>query len=83
MEDKMTDRILKKLDDMDDKINNIDKTLVRNTASLDEHIRRTELLEEAIKPVQEHVSMMKGAAKLIGYISLIVGIAVALAKIVS
>lgn len=78
----MTDLILKKLDDMDDKINNIDKTLVRNTASLEEHIRRTELLEGAMKPVQEHVSMMKGAAKLIGYVSVIVGIAVALVKFV-
>lgn len=74
------DRVLDKLDKMDEKIDGIDKTLVRNTASLEEHMRRTELLEAAIKPVQEHVVMVKGVGKAIGYLGVLVGMAIGIIK---
>lgn len=45
---------------MDEKIlerlNSIDKTLERNTVSLEIHIKRTELLEEQMKKVSKHVT---------------------------
>jgi uncharacterized membrane protein YukC len=58
----ITERILDKLDRIQDKIADIDKTLVKNTESLEEHIRRTNLLEtqltkqdEKLAPVYTHV----------------------------
>ena len=60
--EKHIDRILDKLDKLDDKVNEIDKTLARNTDSLELHMKRTDLLEkhlekqdERIKPLIQHV----------------------------
>ena len=52
----------------------IDTTLERNTDSLEEHMRQTRLLEQKIAPVERHVAMMHGALKLIGIVSVVVGI---------
>ena len=56
------DKILDKLDKLDDRLNDIDKTLIRNTISLEMHIKRTDelekhvkLLEEQVNPVVKHV----------------------------
>lgn len=49
-------------------------TLIENTASLKEHMRRTELLEADMKPIKSHVSLMNAAAK-IG--SIVMGVAIA------
>lgn len=53
----------------------MDKTLVVNTKSLEEHIKRTELLEKQLKPVSAHVEQMRGAGKLLGLLALIATIA--------
>jgi hypothetical protein len=60
--DKLENRII----DLSQAINSIDKTLIKNTDLLDEHIRRTELAEESIellrsemRPVQNHVQFVK------------------------
>lgn len=49
----------------------IDKTLYANTKSLNEHMRRTELLEEEAKSFKAHMEQMKGASKLLGLLALI------------
>lgn len=41
---------------------------------LKEHIRRTELLEEDIKPVKKHVNMVEGVLKFIGLLGIFAGI---------
>ena len=75
---KKFDKIEEKLDKISEHLSDIDKTLVRNTSSLDEHIRRTNLLEEKMLPVEKHVTQVNGALKLIGVISLLLSIFLAL-----
>lgn len=69
--------VLEKLDKLDDRLDSVDKTLVRQEAQLAEHIRRTELLEHAharleqeiyedLTPIKVHV----GRVSLIGRIVL-------------
>lgn len=59
----------------------IDKTLVKQEATLAEHIRRTENLERIIelmqdeaKPVQKHVIMVEGVLKFLGVVSIFLSI---------
>lgn len=71
----MDDNKLEKvLDKLDSRLDNIDVTLAAQHVSLKDHIRRTELLEDAVKPLQSHMDMVKGAAKLIGLASLLASI---------
>lgn len=70
------DKLEKNIEKISDGVADINVTLAKQHASLDEHMRRTSALEESVdllrkevKPVQSHVAMMHGAAKLIGIIS--------------
>lgn len=61
----------------------------RNTASLEEHIKRTNMLQEELnvlkeelKPVEKHVAMVSGALKLLGVISLLASLTVAIFNII-
>lgn len=45
------------------KLHEIDKTLARNTDSLELHIRRTEQLEERTEQIEVHVLEVNGAIK--------------------
>ena len=67
-------RLEAKLDKIVDKIGSIDSTLASQHTSLREHIRRTELLEAQLRPVEKHVAMIQGALKLIGLVALFGGI---------
>ena len=62
------DRLEAKLDKITDKISSIDSTLAAQHQSLVEHIRRTELLETRIEPIEKDIIKVKGAASLLGYI---------------
>lgn len=75
MDDKRLSRIEVKLDDVADHIGEINVTLGAQRISLDNHIHRTELLEEALKPIRQHVYMMKGGLALLGILSTLAGIA--------
>lgn len=50
-------------------------TLETNTAALIEHMRRTSLLEEQLKPVQRHVYWVEGALKMLGLMGVAVTVA--------
>ena len=67
-------RIEFKIDRIDQRINNIDVTLASQHESLKDHIRRTELLEDQIKPIQKKINYAEGALKLIGFVATIAGI---------
>ena len=54
-----------------ERLNSIDNTLAAQHESLKDHMRRTAMLEENMKPIQRHVSMVDGAIKLIGVLSLL------------
>lgn len=60
---------------IDDRLSKIDVTLAAQHESLRDHIRRTELLEEQIKPVNEHVHELKGIIKFFKFIGVLAVIA--------
>lgn len=74
LEDKVMSQVIEKLDKLDDRLDSMDKTLVKQEVNLKEHMRRTALLEDELKPVKKHVSHVEGAFKLLGALSLIGGL---------
>lgn len=78
---KILDKLDCKIDKLDDKLDVQNETTLRNTLSLEEHIRRTvqneemiELLRNDLKPVEDHVKYVHGALKLLGLIALLAGL---------
>ncbi len=65
MDHKRLERIEKKIDDGNDHLASIDITLAEQHISLREHMRRTALIEQDLKPIKNHVAMMNAAAKII------------------
>lgn len=78
---KKLDKIEDKVDKLDGRLDSAEKVAVKQEANLAEHMRRTELLENDLKPVKKHVAMVNGGLKLLGIISLIIGIIAGLMKI--
>lgn len=73
------DKIEDKIDDVRSSINNIEVIAARQAVLLDgqhnslvEHIRRTELLEGKVEPMEKKWAMLHGALKLIGLVSLLI-----------
>lgn len=63
-----------KLDKLDERLDSIDRTLVRQQASLEEHMRRSELNEKAVsvitdklEPVIVHVAIMQSVIRLLAW----------------
>lgn len=86
---KMEERILNKLDEMDKRLDSIDRTLAAQHVEIQNHIKRTDIAESRqnnfekimIDVVLAHINQVNGALKLIGIISTIVGIVGGLAKL--
>lgn len=68
------DKIEKKLDHIVEEIGTVKVTLASQHEVLAEHVRRTNLLEEEIRPIKKHVHMIEGAIKFIGLVGMIAGI---------
>ena len=68
-------RLEAKLDKIADKIANIDTTLAKQAILLDEHIKRTDLLEKQVEPIQDRMIELKGAISLIKIVSVLVAVA--------
>lgn len=62
------------LSKIEDRLDSIDKTLVKQETNLEEHMRRTEIMEDKINPIEAHVHQMRGAGKLLGLLALVAGI---------
>lgn len=67
--------ILDKLDRVESHLGSIDVTMVRNTVSLEEHVKRTNLLEQNIddlkgefKPVKDHVDFVRHSSKFVAIV---------------
>ena len=58
------------------------ETLLRNTASLEDHIKRTNLLEEKMDKVEAADNRMQGAMKLVLILGTIAGIATAITALI-
>ena len=76
------DRIFNKIDKIDERLSNIDTTLAKQSTSLDEHIRRTNILEEEIRPIKKHIYLVEAVFKIIGVTSLLVSIFVGLSRFI-
>lgn len=72
------DRFDEKLDKIVEQIIEINMTMAKNTASLDEHIRRTNILEEKLEPVEKHVLMVNSITK---FLITLTGLAAAAAAV--
>lgn len=88
LEDEIMKRVLEKLDNVDNRLNDIDKTLIKQEANLEKHMYRTEQNErmiekifEDVKPIKKHVAHVEGGLKFLGVISLLGGIALTVLKI--
>jgi len=82
-------KIDKHSDDTDARLDNIEKVMIAQEINLQEHMKRSEHLEEMLnhvkdnelKPLTKHAAMVEGALKLVGVLGIIVGIAGTVAKI--
>lgn len=59
------DKMLEIILDIQKDVKEIDKTLARNTDSLEVHIKRTTMLEKKMDHVERHVNMVQGGLKLL------------------
>lgn len=75
------ERIEVKLDSIDKRLDKIDVHLAIYNEQLKEHIRRTNLLEQEMKPVQEHVIAIKGIGKGIAMLATSLGIILSILKL--
>ena len=71
-----------RLDKIQDDLTDIKVTLARNTDSLEHHIERTDSLQTIVEYVQRHVHKVEGAMKLLGVISLVVGISTGIYQLI-
>lgn len=62
-------RIEKKVDGIKDDIGSINVTLASQHESLKEHMRRTDILETKLEPLERHVDMVHGIFKFLGLIA--------------
>lgn len=67
-------RIEAKIDDANDRLAAVVVTLAAQHVSIKEHIRRTNLLEQELKPIKVHVYRVEGGLKLITLIATIAAI---------
>ena len=73
-DDKRLERIEAKLDDTNEHLSSIDVTLAKQHVSLAEHMRRTSLIEEELKPIKKHVDMVQGIIKFLLSVGALTGI---------
>lgn len=60
------DRVEGKLDRLGDRLGDVDKTLAAQHVSLEHHIKRTDLLEKQIAPLQRTRAEFSGVTKIFG-----------------
>jgi hypothetical protein len=72
MDDKRSERIEEKLDEISDRLAVIDVTLAKQHVVLDEHVRRTNLLEQQLAPIKSDID---GAKSIIKFMMILTGLA--------
>lgn len=70
-----------KIDKILEKVHSIERILDRNTDSLELHMKRTDLLEKKLKPVEDHVFMVNTGVKLLGAAAAVMGVIATFLKI--
>ena len=67
---------------VEERLNGMDKTLVKQEENLKEHMKRSDMLEAQLEPVKRHVSLVESVFKIVGAIGVLVAIAAGIVKIV-
>ena len=81
MDDRL-ERIETKLDKVVDQIGEINETTAKQQVSLDYHIKRTDLLEKKLEPVEAHVNLISSLFKIVASIAVLAGIVATILQIV-
>lgn len=78
-----------KVDKSDERLDLIDVTLVKQNATLEEHVRRSELMEERaekieleIEPLKKRAAQMDGVLKFLGITGTVIAIVVGLIEFI-
>ena len=71
------EKIENKLEKIDERIDSIDKHLAVYNSQLRFHIKRTDMLEEEIKPLKSSLIKAQGAIMFIGLLATIISVGVA------
>lgn len=81
-------KLEEKLEKIDERLSSIGITLVKQEVNLREHMRRTQLNEQAIEkitdnlvPINKHVSHVEGAFKVLGMIATAAGVIAGVIKL--
>ena len=74
---KELEKIDRKLEKIDERIDNIDKHLAVYNSQLRFHIKRTDMLEEELKPLKSSLIKAQGAIMFIGLLATIISVGVA------
>ncbi len=67
-------RLEDKIDKLDSRLDKMDIHFTKYNTELEFHVARTNQIEDALLPVVKHVEQVKGAGKLIMWVSTIAGI---------
>lgn len=70
----MNEKFDAKLDRIQEDVSEIKTHLAVYNTLLDTHIKRTDLLEKRVAPIEKHIVMVSGGVKLIGILAAIVAI---------
>ena len=73
MDDKTLDRLETKIDNIVQSQNEMKITLAAQHVSLTEHMKRTEILEQTVKPLSDHDKLLLGGVKFVAYMTALGG----------
>jgi len=79
----LTEKVNFHYNDLDKRLDSIEKVIITQEINLKEHMKRSDHLEEMVKiiknddlkPLEKHVNMVEGVFKFLGLVALLVGLA--------
>ena len=75
-------RLFDKLEKIEARLDEMAFTLVEQEINLREHMRRSEMLEQKLEPVEKHVEQVKGVGTFLTYLGIVAGVAAAVWAII-
>ncbi len=77
MDEFTSKKLIKEVEQIKRSITNIDKTLALQHQSLEVHIKRSDMLEKKLEPVEAHVEQVRGVTKFIGWLVAVLAVVAA------
>lgn len=74
MDDVRLERIENKLDATNTHLAAIDVTLAKTQADVNYHIKRTDILEEQVKPIKQHTDELKAMVRILKILALLASV---------